>query len=730
MVEVLSPAGNLDMFYSAINAGADAVYMGVNKYNARVMANNFDVETYINCIKYAKLRNVKVYLTMNTLLNDTEVIEAFEIVKKLYENGLDAIILCDMGLFYLIKNNLPDLDIHASTQMTTHSLKQVKYLEKLGFKRVVLARELSIEEIKYIVDNTSLEIEVFVHGALCVSYSGQCLMSEMIGNRSANLGNCSASCRMTYTLKEDNKNIKTGYLISKKDIFGINKVQELMDIGVKSLKIEGRNKSKEYVALVTSKYRKQVDKKESINKNDEKELKQIFIREDKSLGYLEKVNNDINSISMLTPKNSGIYLGTVLEVYNKYIKIKVEEDIDIHDGIEIYSKNKVISTIVTCIKDEKGNIINSKIEKGNIIYIGDINKEVLKNSKVYKTSSNRLNLKYRNLENKKIKRDITINILNNQNINVVIEEKQKIEIKYKPEKAISKSIDEEYIKNSFLNTEVDFNIILNLDNNLFIPKSKLNELRRKVVENILNVDITRKVENKENIKNKKDLKEEINNLDNMIYIYKFNKENINKYLKFDNIFLNIYDIEKDENILNLLIGKNVYISIPNIVNKNLEKYIENNLKRISKNIKGILLGNIGYIDLINEIKNERQNEIEEKKENKKLYVFADYTLNIYNRYNLDIYNFDGIVLFKENKELEKITTVIYLDNYITVMTMRFCPIKAFTTCNNCIKHTYHLIDKMNESYNIIPQKLDCISSIVRRHDLKLVKKNVLKCVIS
>ncbi len=190
MVELLSPAGDKESFIAALNAGADAIYMGLSRFNARIMAKNFDIDEYIECIDTAHIYGVKVYLTLNTLIYDDEIEDALELVLKLYNFGLDAVIVQDIGMFSLIKKYIPDIDIHASTQMTAYSLEQVKYLEKIGFKRVVLARELTFEEIKEIRENTSVELEVFVHGALCVCYSGQCLMSYMIGKRSGNRGAC------------------------------------------------------------------------------------------------------------------------------------------------------------------------------------------------------------------------------------------------------------------------------------------------------------------------------------------------------------------------------------------------------------------------------------------------------------------------------------------------------------------------------------------------------------
>ena len=357
-LELLAPAGNEESFKAAVNAGADAIYMGLGKHNARVMAKNFTLSSYIDCIKYAHVRGVKVYLTLNTLLEDDDIKDALELLIKLYEAGLDAVILQDIGLASIIHDIMPDLHMHASTQMSAYSLEQVKFLESIGFKRVVLARELTLEEVKYITDNTSIEIEAFIHGALCVSLSGQCLLSLAIGTRSANKGACAQPCRMRYTLYKDKEKMspKT-YLLSKKDIYGLDILDKIIESNITSLKIEGRNKSPEYVALVISTYRKYIDmykkeKKIDIDANDEKNLIQMFNRNGKSHGYLDGIKYK-NSITTLSPKNTGLYLGEVIEQNSKFVKVRLEEDIDLHDGIEIYSKKGVVSTIVTCIKDDK-----------------------------------------------------------------------------------------------------------------------------------------------------------------------------------------------------------------------------------------------------------------------------------------------------------------------------------------------------------------------------------------
>jgi len=207
MIDLLSPVGDFDCLKAAVQNGANSVYFGADLFSARAYASNFNLKDLEKAIIYAKTCGVKTNLTLNTLVTDDEFAEAFELAKKAYEFGIDAIIVQDLGLAKQLIKQFPDLDIHASTQMTIHNLQGVSKMQELGFKRVVLARELSLHEIEYICSNSNIEIECFIHGALCISYSGQCLFSSMIGGRSGNRGKCAQPCRLPYQLLENDKKI-------------------------------------------------------------------------------------------------------------------------------------------------------------------------------------------------------------------------------------------------------------------------------------------------------------------------------------------------------------------------------------------------------------------------------------------------------------------------------------------------------------------------------------------
>ncbi len=282
-VELLMPVGDFDCLKAAVQNGADAVYLGVSEFNARYSAKNFNIDDLEKIINYAHLRDVKVHLTLNILIKNNEYDEVLSIAKTAYEAGIDAIIVQDLGLAISLIQTFPDMPIHASTQMTCHNLDGAKYLEKLGFKRIVLARELSLAEIEYIKSNISIEVEVFAHGALCISYSGQCLYSSLIGGRSGNRGKCAQGCRLPYELLENENILDKGYLLSPKDLCSLDVLPDLVNTNIDSLKIEGRMKSPEYVATVARIYRTYLDKitrheNYTIEEQDKKDLLQVFNR--------------------------------------------------------------------------------------------------------------------------------------------------------------------------------------------------------------------------------------------------------------------------------------------------------------------------------------------------------------------------------------------------------------------------------------------------------------------
>ena len=368
MIELLAPAGSREALTAAIENGADAVYLAGNLFGARAYADNFDRENLREAIQFAHLRGVAIHITVNTIVGDNEMEELADYLRFLYEAGADAILVQDLGVARVAKSVVPDLPMHASTQMTVHNLEGVLALADMGFSRVVLSREMSLNEIREICRKSPVEIECFAHGALCVCYSGQCLMSSMIGGRSGNRGRCAQPCRLPYTLVNDEGNDVLGdsagnYLLSPRDMNTIDILPELIQAGVASLKIEGRMKRPEYVSVVVSTYRKELDRIYGIEKSSDKEeshrrLAQIFNR-DFTTGFLLN-NPGKNLMSDRRPNNRGLLIGRVTkyDFSSKRVFVKLSADVTEGDELDFWVKvGGRVTTALTDIEDEKGHSV-------------------------------------------------------------------------------------------------------------------------------------------------------------------------------------------------------------------------------------------------------------------------------------------------------------------------------------------------------------------------------------
>ena len=330
--ELLVPAGDVESLNQAIANGADAVYVGCKNFGARKFAKNFDNEEIVTAIKICHLYGVKLYVTMNTLVKDAEVPEFLGQIEFLYKAGVDAVLIQDFGMLCLVREKYPGLEVHASTQANTSSKETAALYHSLGVKRVVFSREMSLEEIKKV--DVPIEKEVFIHGALCISYSGNCLMSSMLGGRSGNRGECAGCCRLPYTLEKGQRVMaKDKYLLSTKELNTSYRFEELLDSDITSFKIEGRMKSPEYVGFITKFYRNLID---SHCKNIDidglnKQLKTIFNR-----GFTEGYLFNTEPVELMntdTPNHIGLEIGKVIEVTPKFIKIELIEELNQQDGI-------------------------------------------------------------------------------------------------------------------------------------------------------------------------------------------------------------------------------------------------------------------------------------------------------------------------------------------------------------------------------------------------------------
>ena len=320
-IELLAPAGNYEAAIAAISNGADAIYLGLNNFSARAYATNFNFDSLKEIVDYAHLRLVKVYVTMNTILYENEIENAFEAIDNIASIGVDAVIVQDLALVNYINCHFPTLEVHISTQVGIDDKEGLATMERLGAKRVVLAREVSIDKIKEMKKTSNMPLEVFAHGALCVSYSGNCLMSGLIGMRSGNRGRCVGACRKQYTLFDatTKTSYKKSYLLSTKDLKTIDYLDELLPY-VSSLKIEGRMRDASYTACVVSNYRSVIDHTKAIQAAND-QLKRTFHRT-YTKGYLfGESTKDIVNISK--PNNFGYLAGEVVKVIKDRVWIKV-----------------------------------------------------------------------------------------------------------------------------------------------------------------------------------------------------------------------------------------------------------------------------------------------------------------------------------------------------------------------------------------------------------------------
>ncbi|MCI6271842.1 MAG: U32 family peptidase [Erysipelotrichaceae bacterium] len=567
-VELLAPAGNMEALIAAVNNGADAIYLGGLAFGARAFANNFNHENLIEAVNFCHIRNVCVYVTMNTLLYENELKKAMDEVDFLYKINVDAIIVQDLGLFTLIRKHYPDFEIHCSTQMHIHNKEAALFMKSKGANRVVLARETPLEIIKDVV-STGIDVEIFSYGALCMSYSGQCLMSSILQGRSGNRGVCAQHCRLPYKLFDETNSeyIETfKYLLSPKDLNMLDDINKLLDLNVSSLKIEGRMKRSEYVGLTVKIFRKAIDayyNNEKFKLTDEElnQLKLMFNRGFTS-GKTFKQNDD-KFMNPERPNHIGLPIGKVVNFNKKYIDIKLDKDINQGDGIRILSDFDDHGLILNKIYF-KGKLVNKGF-KGNIISI-EKREKVNINDKVVLTTDSILNEKIRlenNIFHKRIPLKIHVSAKVNNPLKIyVIENTHSIEVVsdevLEQAKTASANYNSIFQQIDKLKDTPYFIDKLSVDiENVFIPIKLINDLRRKAIEQ-LNI----KKINKYNRINKQEyILENIENKKTSFILSEINSIKQFEQLKNKNIKL----FSNDLNVLNYSMKVN-YLS--NVVNEN------------------------------------------------------------------------------------------------------------------------------------------------------------------
>ena len=722
-VELLAPVGSFEALKAAVQNGANAVYLGGKDFGARASANNFDRDELKEAVKYAHIRGVQVFVTTNTLRKENEIEDFLEYAKFLYDIDVDAIILQDIGMARLIKRELPDFELHASTQMVAHSLEDVKYLESVGFDRVVLAREVTVEEIKYICDNCKADIEVFVHGALCVCYSGQCLMSSMIGNRSGNRGRCAQPCRQRYELIDvytgEVVNSNGDYLLSPRDLNAIEEIDKVIDAGVHSLKIEGRMKRPEYVATVIDGYRKTIDEYLATNKlnvSDEtiNDLYTIFNRKFTKGLLLGDVGKDMMNSQL--PNNQGLYVGTVVD-YNKKakrLKIKLANTLKKGDGINLGG-----GTIGRIIKNGNIETIGYKGETIELDFVGEARKGQI----VFKTSDSELmdRVQATFTQDKEFVKNIIdakITIKLGQKPILTLKDRHSNEATIEGDKIVEEAmkvaLSKEKVETQLRklgNTPYELDLLeIELDDNVSLPISLLNQMRRDCIELLDKERVSiknRKYKNK-TVKYKPVLYNR--NKQQGISVKVKNLEQLESALEcgVDRIYYEDTNTIDKAMRLAMKYNKKVIYSAPRIIRNKEYNHLA---KANNAGVESVQVGNYGSIDYF-----------KDKKLNIDYYLnaFNSETINYYKEIGADTLCISQELNINEIKETIKYTdinieSVVY--GYTPLMITEYCPMgvivrdcKKDKRVAKCKESIYALRNSKGDEFRV-SQDIFCRSTI-------------------
>lgn len=730
-IEILAPAGSYESFHAAIVAGADAVYAGGPKFGARAFAENFTEVQLLNAIDYAHLHQRKFYLTVNTLLKDYEIEQLPEYLEPLYQRGLDAVIVQDMGVLNVVRQYFPDMDIHASTQMTVTGVNGAQFLKENGAVRVVPAREISLEEVRNIKSVTGMEMECFVHGALCYCYSGQCLLSSLIGGRSGNRGQCAQPCRLPYTVDGEK-----GYLLSLKDICTLDIIPDLIEAGIDSFKIEGRMKRPEYVAGVTSIYRKYVDlylknpqKPYLVDDKDKEMLMDLFNRGGFHTGYY-KQKNGRNMITIQKPNHIGVKVGTVLSQKGREVRMRALTDIAAGDLIEFKNEAQRYTTGKSC---KQGEVITILAPKGMRLPAGEVlyrvqSPELLNTLEIMYSEGKVIEKLYGyiSMEAGKVAKLVVCK----DEYSVEVESEQQVEA------ASSRPLDEERIKKQLRktgNTEFAFDMLdVELHGEVFLPMQQLNEMRRKALE-----ELEKKIQDSFHRKTaeKKVLQEEILDTASVKFSKKENKlsilvetqEQLEAVLENDNSVACIYvdsnldttglDAELWNGISDRIHKKNieVFLAMPRIFrNQTIEIFEQAYDSILTRYFDGMLIRSMEEYQFL-------------KSKNYSGNIRLDYNLYIMNRFAKQFWKKQGITYGTIPVELNK-SEIVNLDSkqdemivygYIPAMVTAQCVTSTVHGCKKDCKITM-LKDRYQNEFPVKNQCRDCYNVIYNTAPLYLI----------
>ncbi len=670
MVEILAPGGSYESTLAAFYSGADAVYAGVSKYSARAFAKNITVDKMCELLDIGHIYGKKIYLTLNTILYDGEIEGVKDLIMPLYENGLDAVIVQDVGVINYLHREFKDLDIHLSTQMSMVDGETAKRFTQYGITRVVPARELTIDEIRAMKKTSNLEMEVFVHGALCYCYSGQCMMSKSIGDRSANRGTCAQTCRLNFSYGNEEKNLrKYGYLLNTKDLCTLAQVGQLIEAGVDSFKIEGRMKKKPYAIITSNIYKKVASAYESGLDLSDKELVKdinrmadIFNRGGFTSGFaFEKDKMNI----YYSKKNNhyGVYAGKVESFDARRFKYKAAIDLNSHDVVEIRDKSqKMIYQYTLGEAVKRDGMVTANYKRGV---------KLSKGLKIYRVRNNELIEEIEKIEEEgkraiRKKVDVRFFIDKERHIAISISDKDGNFTHVSGNKTVdvaqNKPTSKEDILKKIKIPEDDIfvcdNYICDMEDNLFIPMGEVKKLRRRALEEFAN--LLRNHFHRDYFEEEKEpnlcLGSLIESIDfqkeNVIRVYdleslytildELNKHNLEEYAAIHIPFgrLDIEDACRMSEICRDR-GVSYLISLPPILRENNKRIFMGNANRIRKECNSpLFMGTIvDSFDGIGYVRELLGNLMENK------HIIASWRMYCKNKYAYCFYKGFGIDLF-------------------------------------------------------------------------------------
>lgn len=762
MIELLAPVGNKEALVAAVEAGANAVYLAGKAFGARAYASNFSNEELTQAVRFAHLKNVLVYVTVNTLVDNSEMSDLAEYLRHLYESRVDAIIVQDIGVARLAKEIVPNLPLHASTQMTIHNLEGVKLLAELGFKRVVLARELSLADIQTICKNSEVEIETFIHGALCISYSGQCLMSSMIGGRSGNRGRCAQPCRLPYTLidEHDNEMIndsETGeYLLSPRDLNTLEMIPEIIQAGVKSFKIEGRMKRPEYVAVVVDTYRRAIDAflanptAFTVKKQDVKDIAQIFNR-DFTTAYLKGKQGRL-MMSDRRPNNRGVRVGRVLryDSRNKTATIKLDEPLAQNDIIDFWVKvgGRVSATVSKMLVN--GETTNFAPARSEVVV--PINSPVKANDRVFKVFDARLMERARAffetgmpIGRILVSADVIVSAGQPMTIRLRDEEGYTSEAStvFIAEKALKRPLNAEVITKQI---ERLGNTVFKLDNincdiqgEVMVPLSEINDARRRAVEQLEEARLARfdrpQLSKNEiiinelfddNHKSKAVVKPQlvVNTdtiekadicLKNGADIIMFGGESFSHRNISANDYKKVVELVRSKD-------KNIILATPRIIKEWQMKAINSDLELfMALKPDAVSVSNLGTIHLVKDMN---------------INIHGDYALNIYNSVAIEFLREKGLSSITLSPELtfpqverlarSSIITECIVHGHVELMISEYCTMGSYLggldngKCDQaCLRGHYWLMDRKGVKFPLVTDQY-CRMHILNSKQLSMI----------